>query len=100
MILKHSNDILFDNKFRILQDTNELTLVILPNYDLKRDMQTAYKIYREFYHFFLFRSTMLHVLPYKKKVCGKARAITRVIHFEKKMTAFSKHDKGQIIIFQ
>lgn len=43
---------------------------------------------------------MLHVLPYKKKVCGKARAITWVIHFEKKMTAFSKHDKGQIIIFQ
>lgn len=38
MILKHSNDILFDNKFRILQDTNELTIVILPNYGMKRDM--------------------------------------------------------------
>lgn len=95
MILKHSNDILFDNKFRILQDTNELTLVILPNYDLKRDMQTAYKIYREFYHFFLFRSTMLHVLPYKKKVCGKARAITRVIHFEKKLLLSLNTIKGR-----
>lgn len=95
MILKHSNDILFDNKFRILQDTNELTLVILPNYDLKRDMQTAYKIYRDFYHFFLFRSTMLHVLPYKKKVCGKARAITRVIHFEKKLLLSLNTIKGR-----
>lgn len=71
--------------------------MILPNYDLKRDMQTAYKIYREwpFYHFFLFRSTMLHVLPYKKKVCGKARAITRVIHFEKKLLLSLNTIKGR-----
>lgn len=38
IILKNLNDLLFDNKFRILQDTNELTIVILPNYGLKRDM--------------------------------------------------------------
>lgn len=36
----------------------------------------------------------------KKCVVRPLNFITRVIHFEKKMTAFYKHDKGQIIIFQ